>query len=70
MQPGYQDVLMTVSHKAQIEKRAPLTYTQYLAYHQQMGSADKNIVFDINNSGPYRLAGIKDHKRYYEKTDL
>lgn len=68
MQPGYQRVLMTQEHKAQIDQRVPLTYTQYLEFHQQMGASDENVVFDLNNRGPYRLVGIKDHKRYYEKT--
>ena len=70
MQPGYQTVLMTENHKAQIDNRTPLSYTQYLAFHQQMGASDENIVFEVNNRGPYRLAGIQDHKRYYEKTDF
>ncbi len=69
MQPGYQNVLMTENHKSQIDKRIPLTYTQYLEFHQQMGASDENVVLNVNNHGPYRLAGIKEHKRYYEKTD-
>ena len=70
IQPGYKAVLMTENHKAQINNRTPLTYSEYLDFHKQMGASDENIVFDVKNRGPFRLAGIQDHKRYYQKTEL
>ena len=66
MQPGYQNVLMTQSHIKQIEQRKPLSYAQYLAFYHQVNDDVENITFAFNNPGPYRLAGIKNHKRYYQ----
>lgn len=66
IQPGYQQVLMSASHQRQIDSRQPLTYAQYLAFYHQVDDNVENIVFERHNKGPYRLAGIQDHKRYYE----
>lgn len=66
MQPGYEQVLMTGSHHEQIENRQPLSYAEYLAFYHQVDDEVENIEFEKNNKGPYRLAGIKDHKRYYQ----
>ncbi len=66
MQPGYEKVLMTTSHTRQIEQREPLTYAQYLAFYHEVEDDVENIEFEVNNKGPYRLAGIRDHKRYYQ----
>ncbi len=66
MQKGYEKVLMSASHSKQIEQRQPLTYAQYLAFYHQVDDEVANIEFDRTNRGPYRLAGIQDHKRYYQ----
>jgi hydroxymethylglutaryl-CoA synthase len=66
VQPGYQQVLMSASHQRQIDSRQPLSYAQYLAFYHQVDDNVENIVFERLNKGPYRLAGIQDHKRYYE----
>lgn len=66
IQPGYEKVLMSASHQRQIERREPLSYGQYLAFYHTLDDAAENIVFPRHNKGPYRLAGIQDHKRYYE----
>ncbi|WP_178863790.1 hydroxymethylglutaryl-CoA synthase [Thiomicrorhabdus cannonii] len=66
IQPGYQQVLMSASHQRQIDSRQPLTYAQYLAFYHQVDDNVENITFERHNKGPYRLAGIQDHKRYYE----
>ncbi len=68
IQPGYQAVLMTEDHTQQIDSRTPLTYAEYLEFHEQMGASDENIEFAVKNRGPFRLACIKDHKRCYQKT--
>ena len=68
LQTGYQAHLFTKSHLAQIAQRKPLSYRDYLAYYQQPQPNDANITFDTYHTGPYRLAGIQDHKRYYLKT--
>lgn len=66
VQPGYQQVLMSASHQRQIDSRQPLSYAQYLAFYHQVDDNVENILFERHNKGPYRLAGIQDHKRYYE----
>ncbi len=70
MQSGYQAVLMTEDHNKQIEQRKPLSYQQYLEFYHQTDFSVDNTVFPVNNRGPYRLAGIQDHKRYYENSAL
>ncbi|AEG32173.1 hydroxymethylglutaryl-CoA synthase [Thiomicrospira cyclica] len=68
LQTGYEAHLFTKSHLAQIAQRKPLSYDTYLAYYHQPQPTDANITFDTFHTGPYRLAGIQDHKRYYLKT--
>ncbi|GKT12984.1 MAG: hydroxymethylglutaryl-CoA synthase [Thiomicrorhabdus sp.] len=68
MQPGYQSVLMTESHQKKIEQRCPLSYAEYLKFYNQAEQSVENIIYKINNRGPYRLVGIEDHKRHYQKT--
>ncbi|WP_321326569.1 hydroxymethylglutaryl-CoA synthase [Thiomicrorhabdus sp.] len=68
MQAGYKSVLMTASHKKQIDERLPLTYQQYLDFYHNVDNSIENIVYPVTNKGPYRLAGIEEHKRYYQKT--
>ena len=68
MQAGYKSVLMTTSHKKQIDERLPLTYQQYLDFYHNVDNSIENIVYPVTNKGPYRLAGIEEHKRYYQKT--
>lgn len=69
MQSDYKSVLMTSSHLDQIENRKPLSYQQYLDFYHQTDMTQENIVFPVNNLGPYRLAGIEDYKRYYENAE-
>lgn len=66
MQPGYEKVLMSASHRKQIEQRLPLSYAEYLAFYHEVDDEVENIEFERHNKGPYRLAGIKDHKRFYQ----
>lgn len=66
MQPGYETVLMSANHRKQIEQRQPLTYAEYLAFYHEIDDEVENIEFECHNKGPYRLAGIKDHKRFYQ----
>lgn len=68
IQPDYQSFLMTDSHQAQIEQREALSYNQYIAFYHQTEPNQPNIVFPKYHAGPYRLTGIQDHKRCYQKT--
>lgn len=68
IQPGYEKALMTTSHQEQIKNRQPLSYQQYLDFYHRTEPNQENITFDEYHAGPYRLTGIKDHKRCYVKT--
>ncbi|VAW49337.1 Hydroxymethylglutaryl-CoA synthase, partial [hydrothermal vent metagenome] len=68
MQPGYQSLLMTDRHLEKIAQRTALTYAQYLAFYHPSGASEENIVHEPTNRGGYRLAGIENHKRYYQRT--
>jgi len=67
MQTGYKSVLMTASHIKQIDERESLSYQEYLDFYHSEDHTNGNIVYPVNNKGPYRLAGIEEHKRYYQK---
>ncbi len=69
MQPGYQSLLMTEDHQAQISQRTSLTYAQYLAFYHTNESQEENIVYAQSNRGAYRLAGIENYKRCYQRTE-
>jgi len=67
IQKGYRDHLFTDTHREMFETRTPVTYRQYediFNYGIPKDGADH--VFAPYRSGPFRLAGIKDHKRRYE----
>ncbi len=67
VQKGYRAHLFTDTHRAMLENRTPVTYRQYediFNYGIPKDGADH--VFAPYRSGPFRLAGIKDHKRRYE----
>lgn len=65
--PGYQEHLFTQHHKDLLAKRTPLRYRQYediFTYGIPKDGTDH--VFAPYRTGPFRLAGIRDHKRFYE----
>jgi len=67
VQRGYREHLFTDSHRAMLDTRTPVTYRQYediFNYGVPKDGADH--VFAPYRGGPFRLAGIKDHKRRYE----
>jgi len=68
MQPGYQSMLMTNHHLEKIAQRTALTYAQYLALYHPKEKPEENIVYEPTNRGEFRLAGIENHKRYYQRT--
>ncbi len=68
MQPGYQSLLMTDRHLEKIAQRTALTYAQYLAFYHPSEASEENIVYEPTNRGGYRLAGIENHKRDYQRT--
>ena len=67
VQRGHREHLFTDQHRAQLDPRVPVTYRQYediFNYGVPKDGADH--VFAPYRGGPFRLAGIKDHKRRYE----
>lgn len=67
IQPNYQEVLMTSSHRQQIDARRELNYQQYLAFYHSGDSKAENTSFPLTNHGKYRLKGIEQSIRQYEK---
>lgn len=68
VQPGYREHLFTERHKALLADRIPLTYRQYediflLPFPTDGGDHR----FARYKTGPFRLAGVCEHKRVYER---
>ncbi len=69
VQPGYRDRLLTEQHRALLDGRTELTYRQYediynLAFPTDGGSH----TFSRYRTGAFRLAGVQQHKRIYERS--
>ena len=67
VQKGYRQHLFADLHRAMLDVRTPVTYRQYediFNYGVPKDGADH--VFAPYRGGPFRLAGVKDHKRRYE----
>lgn len=66
-QPGYRAHLFTPRHQALLNGRTELSYQQYediFNYGIPRDGGDHMVA--PYRTGPFRLAGIKDHKRQYE----
>ncbi|MEH6824375.1 MAG: hydroxymethylglutaryl-CoA synthase [Motiliproteus sp.] len=63
---GYRDSLHTQRHRAMLEARTELTYTQYLKFYNFEFPADGgDHCMPEQTTGPFRLASIDQHKRIY-----
>lgn len=69
VQPGYDKVLMSDSHRKQIEEREELDYQTYLEFYYQTDFSQSNLTLPQHNKGPYRFCGIEDDKRIYCATE-
>ncbi|MBU1693060.1 MAG: hydroxymethylglutaryl-CoA synthase [Verrucomicrobia bacterium] len=68
VQPGYRDHLFTARLRALLDGRTELTYRQYEDIFQLGFPTDGgDHAFAQYRTGPYRLAGVSQHKRLYEK---
>lgn len=68
VQPGYRDALFTNAHQTLLADRAELTFQQYEdIYNYGIPKDGGEHVFPQYRTGPFRFAGIKGHKRVYEK---
>ena len=67
VQPGYREHLFTDRHRSMLETRTALTYRQYEdIFNYGIPQDGGDHVFAPYRGGPFRLAGLKDHKRRYE----
>lgn len=65
---GYQQHLFTNAHQAMIADRTALNYQQYAHYYEQQLPADgSTLLLPKQQRGTFRLAGIENHKRIYER---
>jgi hydroxymethylglutaryl-CoA synthase len=63
----YPRYLQGERHHAMLERRHELTYEQYKTlYCHRLPTDGTAYVTERSSSGPFRLAGIRDHKRIYE----
>ena len=67
IRPGYREHVFTDIHRTMLENRTELTYRQYEdIFNYGVPQDGGDHVFAPYRGGPFRLAGIKDHKRRYE----
>lgn len=67
VQPGYRDALFTARHRAMFEARMELDYRQYEdIFHLALPKDGGEHTFAQYRTGPFRFAGMSQHKRIYE----
>lgn len=65
---GYPDALATEVHRRMLEQRQELTYEEYEDFYTHRLPTDgRDYQTDKHRGGSYRLAGIRNHKRIYER---
>jgi hydroxymethylglutaryl-CoA synthase len=68
VQPGYRGVLDSAYHQALLANRMELDYAAYERFYLFKYPEDGSYCkIPKHETGQFRLAGIKDHKRLYEK---
>lgn len=68
IQAGYEAVLDTLHHQTMLEKRKQLTYPEYETFFNFNYPQDGlTHFFPGHETGQFRLKGIENHKRLYEK---
>ena len=67
IQPGYRSQLFAAQHQALLEGRTELSYRQYEDIYNLVFPTDGGQhIFSRYRTGPFRLAGVNQHKRLYE----
>ncbi|RWZ61514.1 hydroxymethylglutaryl-CoA synthase [Labedella populi] len=67
VQPGYREMLRTSRHREQIQRRREIDHDTYVRLHDHPeGLVDGDHEIPSETTGPFRLAGIREHKRIYE----
>ena len=68
IQPGYHDHLLSEAHKKLLAGRTELTFQQYEdIFNYGVPEDGGDHIIAPYRTGPFRLAGIKEHKRQYER---
>ncbi len=68
VQPGYRRALLTAAHQKLLAGRTELTFQQYEdIYHYGIPTDGGKHDFAQYRTGPFRFAGIREHKRIYER---
>ena len=69
IQPDYQPHLRSVSHQQLLADRTELTFRQYEdIFTLRFPTDGGDHSFAQYRTGPFRLAGVSQHKRLYERT--
>jgi hydroxymethylglutaryl-CoA synthase len=67
VQPGCRAALLTDAHQNLLADRTELTFQQYEdIYHYGLPTDGGRHIFAQYRTGPFRFAGLEDHKRIYE----
>ena len=68
VEPDYRSALNTAQHKNMLTHRTSLSYADYKTFYSFQYPEDGSACdIPLYETGPFRLAGIRDHKRIYEK---
>jgi hydroxymethylglutaryl-CoA synthase len=68
VQPGYRAHLRTEAHRAMLSDRTGLTIQQYEdIFNLRFPTDGGEHRFAQYRTGPFRLAGVNQHKRQYER---
>jgi hydroxymethylglutaryl-CoA synthase len=68
IQPEFKQGLDTASHQQLLADRTELSYEEYEEFYKFIFPENgENVLFPRYETGKFRLAGISDHKRIYEK---
>jgi hydroxymethylglutaryl-CoA synthase len=69
VQPAYRKRLRAEPHRALLDNRKELTYEDYEAFYNFDFPSDGGLhEFPRHKTGRFRLAGVNEHKRTYERT--
>jgi len=67
VQPGYRNHLFSLRHKNLLDSRLELSYQQYEdIFNYGIPTDGQEHPFAQYKTGPFRLSGVKEHKRLYE----
>lgn len=70
VQPGWSDHLFSMAHRQMLENRQELTFRQYEdIYYYTLPQDGGHYEQPLYRTGTFRLKGVTDHKREYERNE-